>query len=297
MARSHFTQNTLINPNKPTHNPVAPEDTNGVERAERRPIGLNHAEHAVELPENEEGDEEVVSVPELLESTILCPATFLYRKVHHRAETRPHEPTSDEGTDDEVGGDEEDDALSGGGGAGVGHGEAVKVDDMGKGVNETTGEDGPCCCFVEGDVFVERNDSAEGRTAHDGHEVTANGKEDENDINMQDQSRSPRNRKGDAECRPGIIQVILQAVVHETEDRDDQVQEQECCKEEMPLALIDHPQADSVAETFGAGGLLCAGRVITLETLEPSALGLVALKTGSLVVLHVWMLIQSRQAV
>lgn len=44
-----------------------PEDTDGVERTVRRPVGLDHAEHAVQLPVDEEDDEEMVGVPEPLE--------------------------------------------------------------------------------------------------------------------------------------------------------------------------------------------------------------------------------------
>jgi hypothetical protein len=40
-----------------------PEDSDGIERAVGRTVGLDHAEHAVELPVDEEDDEQVVRVP------------------------------------------------------------------------------------------------------------------------------------------------------------------------------------------------------------------------------------------
>lgn len=51
-----------------------PEHSDGVERAVRGPVGLDHAEHAMELPEQEEHDEEMVRIPEALE---VSTTTFL----------------------------------------------------------------------------------------------------------------------------------------------------------------------------------------------------------------------------
>lgn len=148
----------------------------------------------MQLPQDEEGDEKVMGVPELFESTVLCAATLLDCKVHHRAEAGPHEPAGDEGPDDEVGGDEEDDALAGGGSAVVGHGKAVKIDNVSEGVDQTTSKDSPGRRLVEGDVLVERNDGAKRGAAHYGHEVAADGQQNENDIDVQDQCRGTSNR-------------------------------------------------------------------------------------------------------
>ena len=60
-----------------------PEDTNGVVRAVGRTVGLDHAEHTVELPVDEEHDEEVVRVPEPLE---VGAATLLDREPDHDTE-------------------------------------------------------------------------------------------------------------------------------------------------------------------------------------------------------------------
>lgn len=49
----------------------------------------------------------------------------------------------------------------------------------------------------------------------------------------------------------GGCQVIFKAIMHETKDGDNEVQEQERGKEEMSLALVDHPQTDPLGKAFG----------------------------------------------
>lgn len=296
VARAHFTKNTLVDPNDSTHKPVPPEDTYGIERAEGWPVWFDHTEHAVELPENEEGDEKVVAIPELFESAVLCTTTLLNRIVDHNGKENQHEPTSDKWANDEIGSNEEDDALSGSGSTLVGHSETVKIDNVGEGVDDTTGEDGPCGRFMKGKIFVERNDSAQGCPAHDGDEVAADWEQNEDDVDMEDQGRGTRNCKCNAEGGSGIVQIILEVVVYKSEDCDKEVQEQEGRKEDVSLALIDHPQGDAVSEGLGSCGLLSGG-VAALEALESASLGLVSLKASPGDVLHVWMLVQSRTTV
>lgn len=64
-----FTGNTLGQVNEATVHPVLPEDTYG-RRADRDAEGgevrLDHAERSMDRPENEEDNEEVMSVPEAL---------------------------------------------------------------------------------------------------------------------------------------------------------------------------------------------------------------------------------------
>jgi len=42
-----------------------PKDADGVPRAERRTIRLDHTEHAMKLPANEEDDKQVMRIPEV----------------------------------------------------------------------------------------------------------------------------------------------------------------------------------------------------------------------------------------
>lgn len=63
VTRADFTQDTFVDEDNTSNEPVAPKDTDGVEVAVRRTVGFDHAEHAVELPVDEEHNEQVVRVP------------------------------------------------------------------------------------------------------------------------------------------------------------------------------------------------------------------------------------------
>jgi hypothetical protein len=99
-------------------------------------------------------------------------------------------------TYDKIGCDEEGDALAGGLGTVICHGEAVEIDDVCERVDKTPDEDRPAGSFVQGEIFVERNDGANGRAAQNRDEVAANGEEDEDDVNVQQHgSRTSNNLK------------------------------------------------------------------------------------------------------
>lgn len=131
-----------------------PEDTDRVVRAVRRPIRLDHAEHAVELPVDEEHDEQVMSVPEPFKAGT---AAFLHRVPHHDAQCGGHDPPSDTGASREVGSQESDNALASVLRISVSHSKLGKVDHVCGDVNEGAEDDGPGGSLVESDVLVERN--------------------------------------------------------------------------------------------------------------------------------------------
>ena len=87
-----------------------PEDTDSVEGAVRGPVWLDHAEHDVELPVDEEDDEEMMGVPELFE---ICATFFLNGVPDHDTEGKVHDPTSETWTGCEIGDDESEDTLTG----------------------------------------------------------------------------------------------------------------------------------------------------------------------------------------
>jgi len=89
-----------VPPTKRKSEKTDPKDTNGVVRAVRRPVGLDHTEHAVELPVDEEDDEQMVRVPEALK---VGPAPLLDRKPDYNPQGEPHDPSSDPRTGCEVG--------------------------------------------------------------------------------------------------------------------------------------------------------------------------------------------------
>jgi hypothetical protein len=62
---SNFTRDTLSEIRESTIHPVLPKNTDTV--AEGRKVRRDHAESAVDGPEQEKNDEEVVHVPEALE--------------------------------------------------------------------------------------------------------------------------------------------------------------------------------------------------------------------------------------
>lgn len=98
VARANFTEDTLIDPNHSANKPVPligalatdqkytfriyshPENADCVERTERRAVWLDHAEHAMELPVDEEDDKKVVGIPETFE---ISTASLLHRVPNH----------------------------------------------------------------------------------------------------------------------------------------------------------------------------------------------------------------------
>lgn len=86
MASSHFTSNSFGEVGKASDHPVLVEHTDTV--AEWFPVILDHAEFAVNGPEDEEDDEEVVGIPESLE---VRSAWFFDRCHNHCHERSEHD--------------------------------------------------------------------------------------------------------------------------------------------------------------------------------------------------------------
>lgn len=158
-----------------------PEDTNTVPRAVRRTIRLDHAEHAMELPTDEEDDKEVMSVPKLLEVGTF---PFLRGEEDHNAKTDGHDPPSGTGSSGEVGIEEGDDlgatCLCGC----VSERKFVKVNHVRSNMHGSANDDRPCGGLMEGKVLVKGDDVVEGCTTKEGDEIAADGEKDEDDINM-----------------------------------------------------------------------------------------------------------------
>ena len=139
----------------------------------------------MELPVDEEHDEEVVRVPEPLE---VCTAALLNREPHHYAQRGGHDPASSSGPGDEVRGDEGEDLLARGLCIGVDHGKLGEVDHVGDDVNDGEDDDGPGDGLVERDVLVEGDKRVQGRAPEERDEVTADGEEDEGNVDVEDES-------------------------------------------------------------------------------------------------------------
>ena len=149
-----------------------PEDTDGIVRAVRSAVGLNHAEHAVQLPVDEEDNKEVVGVPELLE---VSTTAFLHGEPHHDAECDGHDPACGTRSGDEVGGDECHDPLACRVGVGIDHRQLGEVDHVCADVHCRPQYYRPCCGLVEGDILVEGNEAVKRRATNERDEVTADG--------------------------------------------------------------------------------------------------------------------------
>lgn len=160
----------------------------------------------MELPVDEEDDEEVVRVPEPLE---VRTAALLDREPHHDTEGGGHDPSSGTRAGNEVCGNECDDLLAGRLCVGVDHGELGEVDHVRDDVDDGEDDDGPGDGLVERDVLIERNERAKRRAAQDGDEVAADGEEDERDIDVEDERSRTRDscigseRQGGASVRTG----------------------------------------------------------------------------------------------
>ena len=85
----------------------------------------------MELPVDEEHNEEVVGVPEPLK---VRTAAFLHCEPHHDTQSDDHDPSSRTRTGDKIGSEEGDDALARCRRIGIEHGQLGKVDHVCGGV-------------------------------------------------------------------------------------------------------------------------------------------------------------------
>ena len=171
--------------------PVLPEHADGLGAdadAEGRKVRLDHAEGAVDRPEEEEDDEHVVRVPEAL---VVCAARLLDRGDHHARQRDQHDVASPTRAGDEVGQKPAVDAEV------VLGCDLGKVVPVGNGVHPRPEEDGPCCCDMEGDVLVELDDAVQRSLSGEGDERSADGEQNQGDIDVQNQ----RCRSGNHVCR------------------------------------------------------------------------------------------------
>ena len=147
----------------------------------------------MELPVDEEHDEEVVRVPEPLE---VRTAALLNREPHHDTEGGGHDPASGTRASDEVGGDECENLLTGRLRVRVDHRELGEVDHVGDDVDDREDDDGPGDGLVERDVLVEGDERVQGRAAQQGDEIAADREEDERSIDVEDECGRTRDRFG-----------------------------------------------------------------------------------------------------
>lgn len=145
----------------------------------------------MELPTDKEHDEQVVRIPEPFK---VGATPLLESEIHHDEESCCHYPTSRTWAGEEVGCKERDDALASGLSVWIDHGKLGKIDHVCTDVNHGSDNNRPCSSLVECDVLVKRNDIVKRTATKNRDEVPANGEEDEDDIDVKDQSRSTSDR-------------------------------------------------------------------------------------------------------
>ena len=163
-----------------------PKDTDVVERAIGGPIGFDHAEHAVELPVDEEDDEQMVGVPKAFKVGL---APLFHRVPDDKNQTDEHYPAGDSRSSCEVHEQEVNERSSDRGG--IRHGNFHEVEHVSSDVDDSPKDDRPGGSLVEGDILVERNDVVQGCLTQQGDEVPTNREQDKGDIDVEDESSSP----------------------------------------------------------------------------------------------------------
>lgn len=133
----------------------------------------------MELPANEENDEEVVGVPKAFE---MGAALFLSGKVDHDSKSGGHDPASRTGASGEVGSQECHNTTTGCWGGN--QGKLIEVDHMREDMNDGADDNGPGGSFVESDILIEGDDVIQGRATEEGDEVAADGEQNKNNIDV-----------------------------------------------------------------------------------------------------------------
>ena len=158
-----------------------PEDTNGVPRTVWRTIWLDHAEHAMKLPADEEDDKEVMSIPKVLK---IGTFPFLRGEKNHDTKAESHDPPSRAWPCGEIGLEEGEKLGATCRCGSVGEREFVKVNHVRDNMHDSAGDDGPGRGLMKGEVLVKGNDVVERCATEEGYEVAADGEKDEDNINM-----------------------------------------------------------------------------------------------------------------
>ena len=135
----------------------------------------------MELPADEEDDEEVMSIPEVLK---VGTSPFLRSEIDHDAKGDGHYPPGSAGPGGKVGLEEREELCATCLCGSVGNRELGKVDHVCSDMHGSTEDNGPGGGLMERDVLVKRNDLVKGRATKEGDEIAADREKDEDDINV-----------------------------------------------------------------------------------------------------------------
>lgn len=126
----------------------------------------------MELPCEEEDEEEVMTIPEPLK---VGTSAFLHCKPNHDSKTDSHNPPSRTRTSSKVCPQKNEDAFPSSRGIGIRHSEFLEVAHVSSDVDDCEHNYGPRCRLVEGDAFVKWNELIQRGATKEGDEVATDG--------------------------------------------------------------------------------------------------------------------------
>ena len=135
----------------------------------------------MELPTDEEDDEEVMSIPEVLK---VSASPFLRGEVDHDRKTDSHNPPRSAGPGGKVGLKEGEELCATCLCGSVGERELGKVNHVRCDMHDSAENNRPGGGLMEGDVLVKGNDLVKGCATKEGDEIAADREKDEDNINV-----------------------------------------------------------------------------------------------------------------
>lgn len=217
VAAAHLTSNTLSQVDEAAVHPVLPEDSNGRGSnagAEGSDVWLDHAESSMNRPEEEEHDEHVVGVPESLK---VRSSRLLHGGENHAHQRNEHDIARPSWPRHKVGYQPAVDAQL------VLDSDLRKVVPMGNGVDPGPEDNGPGGDDVEGDVLVELENSVERRLAQQRDEGSADGEEDDADVDVKNQRGRTCNDESEAKVSTRGFETFFLRVMDAGEGEDEGV--------------------------------------------------------------------------
>lgn len=217
VTATDFTGDALGEVAEAAVHPVLPENADGRGTdadAKGGDVGLDHAKGAVDGPEEEEDDEHVVGVPEAL---VVGTSRLLNRGDNHAHESNQHNISCPSRPRHKVGKQPTVNAeimldrhLS-------------KVVPMGNSVNPGPENNRPGSNDMKADVLVELDDSVEGRLSKHGNEGSADGEQNNGDVDMENEGGGTGNYKSEAKVVARGLKTLLHGVVDACEGEDEGV--------------------------------------------------------------------------
>lgn len=178
-------------------------------------------------PEDEEDDEHVVGVPE---SLVVGSSRLLNRSEDHAHERNQHNVSSPAGAGGEVGKQPAIDSQV------VLNGHLRKVVPVSNGVSPGEKHNRPGRRDVEGDVLVELDNAVQGSLSEQRDEGSADGEENDADVDVEDQRRGSSNDECEAKDASSCRQAVFEAVVNASKGENQGVGEDE--DEDEPARLV-----------------------------------------------------------